>query len=632
MRSTLIFSALLFLIAGVISADAQSEKPDSIQASTPTVQATPQSTPQQKPAGLAEPKVQPPQDKPLGAAGPSRDKRKPSTEDAEFMVIRDRWRIGVPDDPRFKKGDIKNPYRQNVLKGDYPIIGNNIFMNISLASESDFTARRVSVPQDINSQRPGSFEFFGRGRQEAFNQNFIFTLDLFKGDASFKPVDWRFKVTGIANLNLLRVRENGIVNIDVREGKSRLDGFNSIEEVFFEYRLGDTTKIFPFLRGRGSKGGRSPEFDTTSVRVGIQPFTSDFRGFIFSDSNLGARMFGNFKNNRWQYNLAYFHMLEKETNSGLNTINFKETGFRNQQVYIANVFRQDTFVLGYTTQFSLHYSDDRPTTEYDQNGFLVRPAKIGRVTPHRVRSGYVGWTGDGHFGRMNITHAVYQVIGRDTFNQIANRSTRINAQMAAAEFSIDFDYIRYRIAGFYTSGDAKPLDDTARGFDAILDNTSFAGGKFSFWNSQALRLTQTGVALVEPRSLIPSLRSSKNQGQANFVNPGVTLFNAGIDIDVTPKLRGFLNYNYLRFNRTEPLELALLQPGIRHEIGHDLGLGFIYRPLLNENIVLIGGASGLRPGTGFTDIFSSNCNGTPQGCGSRTAIPWATFMTVKFVY
>ncbi|MBL8186774.1 MAG: hypothetical protein JNK38_02135 [Acidobacteria bacterium] len=632
MRSTIIFSALFLLVVGIGSAKAQSDKPDSSRTSSSSAQASPQSPPQSKPAETTQPNVQIPQDKPLGAAGASRDKRKPSAEDAEFMVIRDRWRIGVPEDPRFSKGDILNPYRQNVLKGDYPIIGNNIFMNISLASESDFTVRRIPVPQDVSSERPGSFEFFGRGRQEIFNQNFIFSMDLFKGDASFKPVDWRFKVTGIANFNLLNVRERGITNIDVRRGTLRRDGFNSIEEVFFEYRLGDTTKILPFLRGKGSQAGRSPEFDTTSVRVGIQPFTSDFRGFIFSDSNLGARLFGNFKNNRWQYNLAYFHMLEKETNSGLNTINFAETDFRNQQVYIANIYRQDTFVKGYTTQFSLHYNDDRPTTEYDQNGFLVRPARIGRVTPHRIRSGYFGWTGDGHFGRMNITHAAYQVIGRDTFNQIANRATRINAQMAAAELSIDYDYIRYRVGAFYSSGDSKPLDDTGRGFDAILDNTSFAGGKFSFWNSQALRLTQTGVALVEPRSLIPSLRSSKIQGQANFVNPGLTLYNAGIDVDVTPKLRGFLNYNYLRFNRTEPLELALFQPAIRHEIGHDLGVGFIYRPLLNENIVIVGGASGLRPGVGFTDIFSSNCNGLPRGCGAGAPTLWAAFVTVKFVY
>jgi hypothetical protein len=578
------------------------------------------------------PRLRLPEDEPLGAAGPSRDKRKPDTEDADFMVIKDRWRIGIPEDPRFRKGNILNPYRQNVLKGDYPIIGNHTFLNITLASESTFNMRRLPVPQDVSSVRPGSFEFFGRGRQEFFNQNFIFSFDLFRGDASFKPVDWRFKITGIANINFLRARENGIVNVDVREGRSRLDGFNAIEEMFFEWRLGDTPLLLPFLRGKGSDGGRSPFFDTTSMRVGIQPFTSDFRGFIFSDSNLGARLFGNFESNRWQYNIAFFNMLEKETNSELNTINFRDLEFRDQKVYIANVFRQDTFVKGYTIQFSAHYNSDQPSQHSDENGLLVRPARIGDVKRHHIRSGYLGWTGDGHFGRLNITHAFYQALGRDSYNQVARQATRINAQMAAAEFSIDFDWIRYRLAGFYTSGDAKPSDNTARGFDAILDNPNFAGGPFSFWNSQGIRLTQTGVALVEPRSLIPSLRSSKTEGQSNFVNPGLTLYNAGIDVDVTPKLRGFINYNYLRFNRTEPLEHVLFQNAIRHEIGHDLGVGFIYRPYLNENIVLIGGASGLRPGVGFTDIYTSNCNGTPVGCGAGSPTLWSAFLKLRFVY
>jgi hypothetical protein len=597
-----------------------------------TAELSPAQQRQPQPEQSERPRLRLPEDKPLGAAGPSRDKRKPDIEDADFMVIKDRWRVGVPEDPRFRKGSILNPYRQNVLKGDYPIIGNNIFMNLTLASETTFNLRRVPVPQDVSANLPGSFEFFGRGRQEFFDQDFIFSLDLFKGDASFKPVDWRFKITGIANLSLLRARENGIVNVDVREGKSRLDGFNSIEEVFFEWRLGDTTKLLPFLRGKGSQGGRSPFFDTTSMRVGIQPFTSDFRGFVFSDSNLGARLFGNFASNRWQYNLVYFNMLEKETNSELNTINFKDIEFRDQKVYIANVFRQDTFVKGYTIQFSGHYNTDQPSMHSDENGLLVRPARVGDVKRHQIRSGYLGVTGDGHFGRLNVTHAFYQALGRDTYNQLARQATRINAQMAAAEFSIDFDWIRYRLSGFYTSGDADPMDDTARGFDAILDNPNFAGGKFSFWNSQGIRLTQTGVALVEPRSLIPSLRSSKIEGQSNFVNPGLTLYNAGIDVDVTPKLRAFINYNYLRFNRTEPLELVLFQNAIRHEIGHDLGVGFIYRPLLNENIVLVGGASGLRPGVGFTDIYTSNCDGTPQGCGARRPTLWSAFLNLKLVY
>ena len=60
--------------------------------------------------------------------------------------------------------------------------------------------------------------------------------------------------------------------------------------------------------------------------------------------------------------MVYFNMLEKDTNSQLNQINFAEIGFRDQRVYIANLYRQDTFVKGYTLQFSTLYNDDQPST------------------------------------------------------------------------------------------------------------------------------------------------------------------------------------------------------------------------------------------------------------------------------
>jgi hypothetical protein len=577
-------------------------------------------------------KLQLPRDKPLGAAGPNRN-RKPPNEDADFLTITDRWRIGIPDDPRFRKGSIFDPYNLNFLKGDYPIIGNDIFMELNFASESFFNFRQLPTLSGKSANLPASSAFFGGGRQQLSNQNFIYSFDLFKGDASFKPVDWRVKVTGITNLSLLRVRKNGVASPDSRDGISRVDGFNSVQEAFVEWRLGDTPKLLPFLRGKKSKGGRSPEFDTTSMRVGIQEFTSDFRGFVFSDSNLGARIFGNFASNRYQYNMAFFNMLEKDTNSQLNQINFAEIGFRGQRVYIANLYRQDTFVKGYTLQFSTLYNDDQGSILQDQNKLQVRPSLLGTPVPHRVQAGYFGVNGDGHFGRLNLTNSFYQVIGRDTFNGLANSYQRINAQMGAVELSVDYDFFRYRLAGFYSSGDSNPKDGTANGFDSIVDRPNFAGGEFSFWNSQEIRLAQTGAELVGPNSLVPALRSTKLQGQANFVNPGLWLFNAGIDANVTPKLRTFINYNYLRFVRTEPLELALFQNNIRHEIGHDLGVGFIYRPLLSENIVLTAGASGLRSGRGFTDIFfSSNCAGISQGCRAATPTLFSTFVKVKFRY
>lgn len=293
-------------------------------------------------------------------------------------------------------------------------------------------------------------------------------------------------------------------------------------------------------------------------------------------------------------------MLEKDSNSGLNTM-----AYRNQQVMIANVYRQDFIKPGYTIQASFHYDKDDPSFQYDTNNFLVRPAPIGIVAPHSIRAYYYGLTGDGHFGKLNLTHAFYQVLGTDKFNEIAGRRVDINAQMAAVELSLDKDWLRYRLSFFYASGDKNPVNGTARGFDTIFDNPNFAGGIFSFFDREGIRLTSTGVGLVSPDSLVPDLRTSKTEGQANFVNPGLFLYNAGVDIDITPKLRGFVNLNLLRFARTEPLELLLFQSNIHAGIGADSGIGLSYRPPLSENMVITAGFDTLVPFQGLRDISTN---------------------------
>jgi len=575
------------------------------------------------PAPVTAARTGTPVDPPLGHAGPSRIP-KPPGKSPDFIPLPDRWRIGFPDDPRYEKGRRLNPYRQNVWKGDYPFLGQHNFLNVTAESETAIDARRLPVPSDVSSQNPDSAEFFGRGRQFFFRQNFVLSLDYSHGDSAFKPVDYRIHVAPNFNVNYLHTEENGIVNVDVRRGNTRTDNYIALQDAFTEVRLGDTPRLLPFLRGRGGKG-ESPYFDTTSIRAGIQPFVSDFRGFIFSDVNLGLRLVSNYGSNRYQFNAACFHMLEKDTNSELNT-----RELRDQIVFAANLFRQDTFWKGYTSQFSFHYNNDRPGRHFDTNNFPVRPALVGSAAPHGIKASYFGWTGDGHIGRANITHAFYQAIGDDTRNPIAGRRVDINAQMAALELSLDRDWLRFKGSALWASGDKNPLDGKARGFDAILDFPEFAGGIFSFWNSQGIRLTQTGVALVNPNSLLPTLRSSKTEGQANFVNPGLFLYNLGLDAELTPKLKAILNVNYLQFAHVEPLELVLFQPGINKNIGVDYGIGFLYRPLLSENIIVAAGFSSLIPGTGFKDIYSSVCLG--QGCGANVQKLYSGFVRLKFVF
>lgn len=508
----------------------------------------------------------------------------------DLIPLQNRWRIGYT-------GKIWDPYNQNILKGDYAIDGKNTFFVLTLVSDTLLEARYLPTPQGQSPRLPGSSEFFGNGNAILVSQSIIVSLDLFRGSTAFRPKDFEARVTPVFNVNYLSVWETGAVNIDVRRGTTRTD-FNfrsadkiSLQELFVGARLFAASRRFDFL----------------SVRAGIQGFTSDFRGFIYADNQPGLKFFGNLADNRYQWSVAYFYLLEKDTNSKLNTF-----VARNQHVGIANLYRQDTIWLGYTTQFSFHFNLDLAGTYdpggqfYDANGGLVRPSAIGAVRPHDVKSFYLGWAGDGHIGRVNISHAFYQVLGTDDFNPLTNSKVFVNAQMAALELSVDFNWLRPKGFAFFASGDSSPQDDMATGFDSIVDNVDFAGGGFSFWNRQAIGLPTTGVNMVNRLSLVPNLRPDKNQGQANFVNPGLFLGGVGLDADLTPKLKGSLNVNVLTFVATQPLVLLLQQPSIGNYIGEDYALRLTYRPLLTNNIITTLAVSLLRPGGALSDIGIDN--------------------------
>jgi hypothetical protein len=524
----------------------------------------------------------------------------PEALPAPYQVFRPephRWSIAMPDWDRYGiggehpyvKGSRWDPFNRNKLKGDVPIIGKQTFLNLTATSDTFLDGRRLPTPTDVSSARPGSSEFFGNGGQIFLDQTFAFSFDLFHGDTSFRPVDWRIRITPVVSLNYLSVQELGVINVDVTKGTTRLDSHIGLQEAFAEVKLHDL----------------GPNYDFISVRAGIQAFNSDFRGFLFVEEQPGVRFFGNLDSNRWQYNVAYFNFLEKNTNSGLNSM-----ALRNQQVIIANAYRQDFLFQGYTAQLSVHYNKDDASIHYDDNGFLVRPAPIGAVfsngmiRPHSVHAAYLGWSGDGHIGPLNLTHAFYQAFGNDSFNAIAGRAVTINAQMAALELSYDKDWFRIKSSVFYASGSANPSSSRARGFDSIDDFPEFAGGIFSLWNRESIRLTGSGVSLNPGDSLLPDLRSNKDEGQANFVNPGMLLANIGAEFDLTPKLRGFANVNYLRFERTETLEQILFQSPIHHSIGVDSSVGVRYRPPLTENFSIAAGAATLIPDQGLKDIYT----------------------------
>ena len=151
---------------------------------------------------------------------------------------------------------------------------------------------------------------------------------------------------------------------------------------------------------------------------------------------------------------------------------------------------------------------------------------------------------------------------------------------------MDFDWIRPRISLLYGSGDDDPFDDEATGFDAIFENPQFAGADTSYWIRQAVPLIGGGrVALSSRNGVLNSLRSSKEEGQSNFTNPGILLAGLGVDMDVLPTLRVSLNANTLYFDDPTVVEVARNQGPIDKHIGYDVSASLTWRPMMSQNIV-----------------------------------------------
>ncbi len=585
------------------------------------------------------------------------------------LPVADRWSLGFEPWRRYTSGDTEEMpyfhsdpefwhyYRQSSLKGDLPIAGQDLFLRLTASADLLAEDRALPVPSGDSAANPGSSNFFGHSQSQFLTSDFALEADLFRGDTVFKPVDWLVHLKPVFNVNYVAFNETGQVSPDPRgsltpgigyepdnsgvinpgDVGSLLSGgltpatgtlansaatrrersYVSIQEAFVEKHLADL----------------SANYDFCAVEVGNQTFNSDFRGFVFNDTNLGARFFGNYDSNRWQYNAAVFDLREKDTNSGLNTLHR-----RGQIVAVANVYRQDSFATGYTTELSVLASFDQPGTQYDANGFLVRPAPIGTVRAHRVDSYYLGWTGDGHLGRWNITDAAYLVTGKDEFNGIAGRPETILAEMAALELSYDQDWLRYKASLFFASGDHDSQNGRATGFDSIADNTNFTGGPFSYWVRQSFNLGGTSVPLKQRFSLLPDLRAGGAfEGQANFVNPGLVLLGVGAEADLTPKLRMFLNANYLQFASTDTLERVLLTNEAGRNIGADLSAGFQWRPLLISNVVLSAGCGVLLPGGGYRDIYANTRTPVPgftptSGSGRVDPFLYSAILAATFTY
>ena len=519
---------------------------------------------------------------------PRRDSGVPRPDGfTEPLPVPDRWRVV---DTLGQTENRFDPYNQNTLKGDKPVRGDDGFFSVTATSDLVMEARAAPLPVGVQTtSNPGALDVLGNPDQDFLSENVAAEFVYYKGDTVFRPPDYEFRFTPVVNYNRTQLNETLGINADPGRGLTRNDGHVGVQAAFFDKHLRDV----------------SPQYDFDSFRIGIQPFSSDFRGFLYQDSPFGLRLFGTRDNNRMQYNLAWFRRLEKDTNSGLNDLGATP---RKDDLFIANVYWQDRPALGFFSQFTIIYNRNRDTdTFYDQNGFIARPASVGEERPKQYDVVYLGYNGDGHLGRLNLTTSFYVALGEERSGVFSAVHSDIEAWFFAAEPSFDFDWMRVRLSLLLASGDDSPFDETSQGFDAIFENPQFAGADASYWVRQSVPLIGGGrVALSTRNGLLNTLRSSKEHGQSNFVNPGLVLFGGGVDLDLLPSLRLSLNANGLAFADTAVVEAARSQANIDDKIGVDLSASLVWRPFMSQNVVARLSYATLRPGDGFQQMFGTD--------------------------
>jgi hypothetical protein len=541
----------------------------------------------------------------------------PEAFPTDQIPVPDRWRLietlGVVKERWF------DPYGQNTLKGDRPICirseeddelrrregrpkcrtpgflnlkGDDWFFAVSAISDTVLEPRTFPIPVGVQTtSRPGSIDVFGRNDSLVVAQTFIAGVSLIKGSTAFKPPDIEYRLTLALNANYVDVAERRVLFVEPSKGTDRFDYFLGVQELFVDYHIRNV----------------SDRYDFDSARAGIQPFQFDFRGFLFNDQQLGVRLFGNRDNNRFQYNIVAALRLNKDTNSGLNDVTRLP---RKDLVLHANLYRQDFPLVGLTSMASLTLNSNRERGDIavDDNGFPVRPALIGNLRSRNYDVLYAGYGADGRIGRINISAQAYAALGSDRKSIFTGRNAFVRSFFFAAEPSYDMNFLRFRGSFLFASGDSDPFDNSETGFDAIFENPIFAGADTSYWIRQTIPFAGGGraVSINGRNGILNSLRSSKEEGQSNFNNPGTILAGVGADADITPAFRLSVNANHLWFHKTAVLETLRNEGSIPKSIGFDLSTAAIYRPKFTQNLVFRASAAAFRPSKGFKDLFANS--------------------------
>jgi hypothetical protein len=494
----------------------------------------------------------------------------------------DRWRLV---EQLGRPANLLDPYAgSNPLKGDRPIAGSDVFLGLTATSNSLLEAR--DLPSRARSSVPAA-DGASRAAMTAggfLSQTLSIDAAVYAGDTVFKPPDWAFRFNPVFN-----------DSVTLSDGRASSLGTLGLQNLSLERHLRDV----------------SPRYDFDSLRLGIQPMTSDFRGFLLLDQPLALRLFGTRNDNRVQYNLAVFERLAKSP-ARLNDLS---RPLPHNPALLADVYFQDQPIIGTTSELLLAYSHNRgPGTQQ-----ILRSTGVGPVqsVAHEYDVAYAGYSIDGHAGRLNLTGSVYDLWGSERQGTFSGVPMHVQALFVATELSVDFDWWRPRLSLLHASGDGNPYDRHAGAFDGFGSSSIFAGSDASDFIHQSLLLSGGAFSLKTRDTLLPSLRGATDPGQADFSNPGLDLVGLGADLSLTPRWTLNADVNQLWLDRTAVLQALLQNPGIPRTLGTELTLNALWRPFDTQNLVVRAAGSVLRAEPGFQQIYDGR-------------FPYSTFLLVIF--
>jgi hypothetical protein len=486
------------------------------------------------------------------------DRAVEATKGRQLTPYLDRWKTSDTESV------FKDPNLQSKYQGDLPFYRDWLFLNLEFVADGFYKHR--TNPDFRRGDKTQSFHSDNDFRRFVS----LYGFELRNADDVFKPATWRARFIGAAD-----------VDTDFNAKDETENTHVALQEAFLEHQIFDLG-----------------ELDLSFLRVGIEPFKSDFHGLLFFDNAISARVFGEYNHNKYRYNLAVFRPIEKDVHSNLNDLT---QGLKNQWIGLASLAVNDV-TPGWNGEFSFHVNSDR------NNG-----AELDTY--------YAGSTFNGTLGPVAFNPAAYVVFGDNKVKQATGGRAEKDITGGLALLDVAYtlpsaDFVTIRGGYLFQSGDSDAKDKTQSGFQAINDNVALFGAGGSYWVGEAIFFNQLGqrnggTQLVKTNSFLTE--------PGNFNSPGLHLLNVGTFLKVTQRLDAIFNLNYMMFAETGAIE-SQVGRNVDQSIGFDLNGLVEWRPLQQKAFVVDLAQSVLFPGGGFRDAVGDS---TTQ---------FATTLDVRFIY